>query len=243
MNALFSAPFRLRVKGNYWLAVPIALGSIWSFSFDRAAGYAWQDLPPQIEGQQFRIILGLKDTQPRAWQGKIEVTGAEIVSLGGWRFSMQDRAHNDGTFNFTTKMQPLEDQLREGSYYGQTGMEGQPVQRQVPEGLLLKIRGSASTRVTLVSGSSRLEFAAGDVAYGARLFLMEGNASVEKLPMERRISDLGAANDQPAATVTPEGAVWMAWVAYRDKSDIVMASDGSRGYSIGERGDLHAPAI
>jgi hypothetical protein len=32
-------------------------------------------------------------------------------------------------------------------------------------------------------------------------------------------------------------------VAYRDKSDAVMVSDGRRVYTIGERGDLHAPAI
>jgi hypothetical protein len=242
-SAFFSGSLRFRAKRTYWAVVPIALGSIWYFAFDRPASYAWQDLPTQTEGQQFRIILGLKDTQPRRWEGRVEVTGGEIAGLAGWRFSGQDRANRDGTFAFLTKMQPLEDQLREGSYYGQTGMEGQPGQRQVPEGLLLKIRGSASARVTVVSESSRLEFAAGDVAYGARLFLMEGNASVEKLPMERRISDPGAANDQPAATVTPEGSVWTAWVAYRDKWDIVMASDGNRVYSIGERGDLHAPAI
>jgi len=139
-------------------------------------------------------------------------------------------------------MQPLEDQLRPAAIMARrTWLAAAP--RQVPEGLLLKIRGSGSARLSLVSGSSRLEFAAADLAYGARLFLMDGNASVERLPMERRISESGSANDQPAATVTPDGAVWTTWVAYRDKSDVVMASDGRRIFSVGERGDLHAPAI
>ena len=231
------------MKPRAWLFAPLVLGGTWYFAIEREAGYAWQDLPPQAEGQQFRIILGLKDTQPRAWQGKVEVAGGEIVSLTGWRFSMQDRANPDGTFSFQTKMQPLEDQLRPGSYFGQTEMEGQPVPRQVPEGLLLKIRGSGAARVSVVSGSSRLEFAAADIAYGARVLLMDGNGAVERLPVERRISDPASANDQPAAAVTPDGTVWTAWIAYRDKSDIVMASDGRRVFSIGERGDLHAPAI
>lgn len=171
------------------------------------------------------------------------MTGGEIVGLAGWRFSMQDRANNDGTFNFITKMQPLEDQLRQGSYFGQTEMAGQPAPRQISEGLLLKIRGSGSARVRLTSGSSRLEFATTDIAYGSRVLLLDGNASLERLPVERRISDPGSANDQPAAAVASDGTVWTAWVAYRDKSDVVMASDGRRAFSIGERGDLHAPAI
>src|SRR5262245_14842751 len=231
------------MKPRAWILASLVLGGIWYFAFEREASYAWQDLPPQAEGQQFRIILGLKDTQPRAWQGRVEVSGGGIASLTGWRFSMQDRANPDGTFNFQTKMQPIEDQLRPGSYYGQTGMDGQPTPRQVPQGLLLKIRGSGPARVSLASGTSRLEFATADIAYGARVFLMDDNASVERLPVERRISDVGSANDQPAATVTPDGAVWTAWIAYRDKSDMVMASDGRRVFSIGERGDLHAPAI
>jgi hypothetical protein len=41
---------------------------------------------------QFRIIVGLKDTQPAKWQGKLDISGAEIVGLCGWRFSQNDRA-------------------------------------------------------------------------------------------------------------------------------------------------------
>ena len=57
------------MKPRAWIFAPLVLGGTWYFAFEREAGYAWQDLPPQAEGQQFRIILGLKDTQPRAWQG------------------------------------------------------------------------------------------------------------------------------------------------------------------------------
>jgi hypothetical protein len=243
------------VKPQIWLPTLLILGGVWYFAVQRQTVYASQDLPPQMEGQQFRIVLGLRDTQPRRWQGRIQVAGGEIVSLSGWRFSGQDRASADGTFAFETKMQPLEDQLQPGSYYGATGMTGQPAPRQVPEGLLVKIRGSGSARVSLASGSSNtsdsgitsgsgnLEFNTSDVAYGARLILMDGNASVERLPMERRVSGPGSASDQPAAAVTPNGTVWTAWVAYRDKSDAVMVSDGRRAFTIGERGDLHAPAI
>jgi hypothetical protein len=231
------------VKSRIWFLALIALGGAAYFALDRQAVYAWQNLPPQVDGQQFRIIVGLKDAEPRRWQGSIQVTGGEIAGLSGWRFSGPDRANPDGSFAFQTKMQPLEDQLQPGSPYGETPMGGPPSPRQVPEGLLLKIRGGAAARVTFDTSAGKFEFNSAEVTYGDRLVFLDGNASVEKLPVERRLSEPGSANDQPAISASPNGAVWTAWVAYRDKSDVIMASDGSRVFTIGERGDLHAPAI
>jgi hypothetical protein len=230
------------VKSRIWFLSLIAVGVAGYFAFSRQAGYAWQNLPPQAEGDEFRISLGLKDTQPRSWQGRLQVTGGEIADLSGWRFSGQDRANADGTFSFLTKMQPLEDQLRADGYFGQTPMSG-PSPRQVPEGLILKLHGSRSARVALESGPEKFEFNAADVAYGEHLALLDGNASVERLPLERKLSEPGSANDYPASAVAGDGTVWTAWVAYKNKSDGMMASDGSRVFSIGDRGDLHAPAI
>src|SRR2546422_8406841 len=98
------------MKSRAWVFAPFLLAGIWYFAFEHTGVYAWQDLPPQTDGQQFRIILGLKDMQARTWQGKAELTGAEIVRLAGWRFSMHDRTNNDATFNTVTKIQPPEDQ-------------------------------------------------------------------------------------------------------------------------------------
>ncbi|MGA3238118.1 MAG: hypothetical protein ABSG03_17645 [Bryobacteraceae bacterium] len=190
------------MKPQIWLPALLILGGVWYFAVQRQTVYASQDLPPQTEGQQFRIIVGLKDIEARRWQGRIQVTGGEMVSLSGWRFSGQDRANADGTFAFETKMQPLEDQLQPGSYYGVTAMAGQ-APRQVPEGLLVKVRGGGSARVSLESGSGNLEFSASDAAYGARVMLMDGNASVERLPMERRVSDPGRRTISPPPLSLP----------------------------------------
>src|SRR5437773_108331 len=110
----------------------IAVMLLCYFALQQPAGLAWQDLPPVIEGQQFRIVVGLKDAQPRRWQGKITVAGGELVGVAGWRFSGQDRAAADGAFNFITKQSVVEDQLRPGSEYGQTGFGAPPEQKPVP---------------------------------------------------------------------------------------------------------------
>jgi hypothetical protein len=71
----------------------------------------------------------------------------------------------------------------------------------------VKIRGSASALVYLdigsgnIGGSRKPEFNISDAAYG-RLMLMDGNASVEKLPMGRRLSGPGS---PPMAQSGPRG--------------------------------------
>ena len=60
---------------------------------------------------QFRIVVGLTDTAAKEWQGTLAVTGGELDSAEGWRFSQQDRASSDGRFRFATKVGPFENQL------------------------------------------------------------------------------------------------------------------------------------
>lgn len=202
-----------------------------------------QSLPPAPEGQQFRIAVGLTDKDAKPWKGRIAVSGGDILSLEGWRASPGDSANANGDFAFTIKIGLLENQLLPGEPYGQTGRNGQAYRHEIPQGLLLKLKGSGAARVQFESGSGTFAFQTDQIAYGARVPFLDGNASVERLPMEQKLSASGTADDHPAIAVSPDGKRWVAWLAYKDKSDGVMVSDGSQVYSVGERGDLHAPAI
>ncbi len=202
-----------------------------------------QSVSPAVEGQQFRIVVGLQDTAPKLWKGSITVGGTELLGLESWRASPGDLAAADGTFQFTTKIGLLENQLRPGELYGQTGYDGQSYRHHIPQGLLVKLKGNGAARVQFQSSAGTFEFQSGAIAYGARVPFLDGNASVERLPLERKLSAAGPADDQPALAIAPDGKRWVAWVSYKDKSDAVMVSDGQQTYAVGERGDLHAPAI
>src|SRR5512146_220157 len=70
-----------------------------------------QNQEPAENMAQYRIVVGLTDTAPREWQGALSVSGGELASVTGWRFSPKDQADNSGKFQFTTKVGPLENQL------------------------------------------------------------------------------------------------------------------------------------
>ncbi len=199
-------------------------------------------LPPPPE-LQFRIVVGLTDTEPAEWAGRITVTGGELAGLQGWRFSQDDRAGLDGGFQFRTRVGNLENQLRNGHPFGQTDWNDPAIRRLIPQGLLVRLRGVGPTRARFESGAASFEFAAGDVPLGKRLTVLGGNGLVESLPIEEKLSEAGAADDYPALAVTGDGRRWLAWLSYREGGDIVVAHGAGRLHRLSEPGDHHVPAI
>jgi hypothetical protein len=189
----------------------------------------------------FRIQVGLTDSAPKAWQGSVTVAAGELVSIQGWRFSQQDRVDADGQFQFRTKIAALENQLLSAHPYGQTDWGDKRAQRLIPEGLILRVKGLG--RVKFSYGDESFEFAVADLPLGKRLVVLNGNGSVERMPVEERLSESVSADDYPSITVTPDGARWVAWLSYQDGADRVMASGAGRLHEVAGRGDHHSPAI
>ena len=204
-----------------------------------------QSRPPVDESiRQFRLVFGLTDTEPREWTGRVIVNGGELISLRGWRFSADDRAANSGEFRFKTKVGPYENQLNPKNPYGQTDWDDPAIRRQIPQGLIVRVRGSAATRVAIsLKGAVAIEFMAGRPAYGQPFDWLEGNASIERLPVEMRLSEDVMQDDSPAVAVAPDGTAWTAWLSYQESGDWVVVGDGGISTRITEKGDHHSPAI
>ena len=203
-----------------------------------------QSAPPAADfSAQFRIAVGVKDTQPKDWQGQIKVSGGEIAGVSGWRFSQQDQASNDGSFEFRTKVGPLENQLLTEHPYGQTDWGDPHGRRLIPEGLIVRLRGSSAARVTFNCPAGTFSFSTAGVVYGMPLSLLEGNATVERLPVEQKLSEEGVLDDYPAMTLAPNGERWVAWLSYRDKADEIVVSGAGQLHHVSGRGDHNAPAI
>jgi len=192
---------------------------------------------------QFRIAVGLTDREPKDWDGRIQVTGGEIAGLDGWRFSQEDRAAADGAFRFRTKIGNLENQLSTDFPYGQTDWNDPKIRRLIPQGLILRVRGSESARVSFETPAGRFEFTAAQTGFGRSLEVLEGNGRVERMPVEEKLSEAGTADDEPSLAIAPDGQRWVAWVSYEGGGDVVKAHGAGRLHRITGKGDHHAPAI
>jgi hypothetical protein len=191
--------------------------------------------------RQFRVIFGLKDTAEREWVGRVTVSGgAELAGLRGWHFSGEDRAAADGQFRFKTKIGAYEDQLR-----GQTQWNDPAIRRLIPQGLILRVRGAESGRVSIGLGEATppVGFSVSGPTYVTPLELLDGNVRVERLPVETLISESGMQDDWPALTVAHDGTAWAAWLAYQEQGDWVVVGDGNVSARITDKGDHHSPTI
>ncbi len=166
-----------------------------------------------VATHQFRIVVGLADREPKDWTGALRLTGGEIAAVDGWRFSQDDRVGVDGSFQFRTKIGNLEDQLNPDRPYGQTDWGDPKIRRLIPQGLIVRFRGSESTRVAFDSGAGSFQFTAGETGWRP-LAKLDGNARVEQLPLAERISETGAADDEPSLAIAPDGQRWVAWLSY-----------------------------
>lgn len=194
--------------------------------------------------RQFRIVFGVKDSEPREWVGRVSVAGGgELASLAGWRFSGEDRAAADGTFRFLTKVGNFENQLNPAAPYGQTDWNDPAIRRHIPQGLMVRARGTGAARVLIQLDGAAIEFPLGKPDYLAPVIALDGNVRIERLPVELRLSEDGMQDDAPALAIGPDGTAWTAWLAYQDGGDYVVVGDGVTSTRITEKGDHQSPAI
>ncbi len=225
-------------RKSYFL-VPAACAGL-LLVFVRPARVEPQAAPPSADIAQFRIAVGLTDTAAKPWAGTLGVTGGALDGARGWRFSQQDRVDAQGGFSFRTKTGMFENQLL-GENFGQTGWGDKFAQRIIPEGLIVRVKGPG--RVQFSSDSGNFEFSAESVALGKPLEVLGGNGSVERLPIEERISETGPADDAPAIAVTADGARWIAYLSYQNAADRVLVSGGGKLHEIAGKGDHQSPTI
>ena len=197
---------------------------------------------PHVPGSQFRITFGNTDSSPKDWSGRVHVERAKLESIKGWRFSEQDSVGPDGSFHFQTRRGMLENQLDPAQPYGQTDWNDPRVERLIPEGFSIRLRGSAS-RVAISTSNGSFDFRPDQVQFGRPRIALSGNAIIERLPVEAKLSEAGSADDFPALAVAPDGQRWVAWLAYESGADRVVVSGGGKLHVVTGRGDHQAPAI
>jgi len=227
--------------------------SVWAMSgLLLFAGLAWMTMrpvpgvalepTPAPDVSQFRILVGLRDTEAKLWAGRLRVEGGDLVKVQGWRFSAGDRINQDGTFTFQTKVANFENQLGTARQYGQTDWGDPNLRRQIPQGLIVQVRGAAAKAV-FAADSGTFGFRADDVTFDKPAVLLEGNAVVERMPVEIRLSEAKLQDDAPAVAFSQSGERWAVWTTYEKDGDYVTASNGSSPVYLTEKGDHHSPTV
>jgi hypothetical protein len=191
--------------------------------------------PKEPEVVHLRLVLGLKDQQPRDWSGKVSVAGGEVVALAGWRFEGKEDGI-DGTkgWNCMThngiapeKRYPVQD------FAGKP--KGKAEEVPWPNGVVVSVKGKSPTLTVTFADKRAITIDVAKVKLGEPLAQLEGDVRIERLPEASVVRaaappkvDTPRQDDYPAFWVHYKSNThYLAWVEYQNAKTRVLLAQRS----------------
>lgn len=165
------------------------------------------------------ITLGLKANSDERWDGSVGVAGGEIVSLEGHHFSRDDVVLEGHSWKCSARRDELPP--LSNIHYTEMRPGSRPQVLFHPVGLYLTLQNRDESRVSVTTAQGNFEFLLSKINESRELFLA-GRASVVRVPSVGKLTTEEFEDDEAAITVLPDGAIAVAWVAYRDRADRVL---------------------
>ena len=174
------------------------------------ANKAKDDKPPTA----VLIEMGLKDEAPTSWSSRAVVTGAKVVRREGYRFWEDDKLKEP-------------DAWEASSHHAFKAPKRQPaVTRQegiATVGVVLHLADVAADAVLTLDppdkNKAKAEVALKDVLAGKTVPLWDGAAAVRLVTTAVPLAEDKTEDDFPAAAYGPDGTLWVAYIAYKDRDD------------------------
>src|SRR5262245_35115176 len=165
----------------------------------------------------FRVRFGVNDTEPKQWDGSATVSNGELVGLRNWHPRPGDRV-SKADWTLAT---------RRGANFVRRAWEEEQIGGVVAyltvPGLIVDVKELPGAKVAFQTRNGSFEVAPESLSAGSPLKLLNGSVVVDRVPSAELLSSSDYANDFPTMLSGRDGEVWIAWVAYRNKGDEVLA--------------------
>ncbi len=165
-----------------------------------------------------RVQFGVTDKDPRAWDGTMSVSGGDVLNLRLWRPRPGDRVIDKASWSLAT---------RKGQNFQRRAWEEEPPEEPVPyllvPGLIVEVKTTPATRLSFETRNGNFEVTPAQLAPAASLKLLGGAVTVDRVPPSELLSPPDTQNDFASILPGPNGELWVAWIAYANQQDQVMA--------------------
>lgn len=185
------------------LAVAIALFGLYPLVKSRAQTQRNSAIR-MPETTTFRILLGVGDTQPTAWDGRVKLTGGKVVSIRGWRFAGEDSSDYQSSWKASTRSVPASAAMR------RAGLQGPVYENGVLIGALLD---SPSARFEIETKEGSFSFTAQELPYGETKSVLSGRAVIDRVPSSVQLTTSAEEEDFPAVAQRGDD-VYVAYVEF-----------------------------
>jgi hypothetical protein len=164
------------------------------------------------------ITLGEKAGEVEKWDGSVRVIAGELGGIEGWHFSAPDGLTGSDAWHCSTRrdaVAPYADM-----HYTEMRPGSTPSVLYYPVGVYVTVRGAGDPRLAVHTAQGDFEFTVSQVT-NAVLSVLGGRATATRVPSAEKLTTPEFEDDDPGIAMLPDGAVAVAWVAYRDRADRV----------------------
>ncbi|MEP7362589.1 MAG: DUF3604 domain-containing protein [Acidobacteriota bacterium] len=172
---------------------------------------------------QVRVEFGLLDRAARSWDGKLSVTGGEVLAVRNWHPRPGDTLTNTAWTLSTWKApnfvrrawdQPISEPAL--TYIRQPGV-------------VIEVRGSAATALKIETTDGSIDIRPFAMEFGTAKRELAGQVAVERVASMERLSNPDLNSDFATVAAAGNGDLWTAWVEYSNNKNAVMARHRSGG--------------
>ena len=155
------------------------------------------------------MSFGWRDKEPRVFDGKISLSAGEVVRIEGWRFDRNDKVTGPNQWRMSTRLALMRkwrpDELARFEKLGRKP----PKPPLIQNGVIAYVRAPTTARVRVRTKAGEFAFPIAELQYGRKLVRMNGNVRIERVPIDKQITQPPTHDDYVSMTIAPDRSIWL----------------------------------
>jgi hypothetical protein len=189
-----------------------------------------------------RLLLGVGDREPQAWDGTVTVDQGEIVALEGWRLRAGDAVTGAGAWkarSMVVRKAADGTAAGKGAFAkgkGGAGKKGGLAKKREratgpfvdssgptvgPAGLIVQVNAPATATLSLATAQGNATIPLADLASGAPRSVFGGRIEARRVPVHATLTATTGQEDFPAAASDGRDGAWVAYVEHQPRGPAV----------------------
>src|SRR5260370_25674164 len=183
----------------------------------------------QEDGVALRVMFGVQRIHPKTWDGEMTLDRGKILRIKGVYFEHDDAIRGSSAWKLTSRATVYMDSR---STRGYDPVHTKPWEL-IPNGIVATIQSPADARVEVKTASGDFAFRINQLSLGAKMAFLDGDVSVELLPLSSTLTLQPGENDYPELATDSSGDLWASWISYSNRADSVwVAHRGASGWEV-----------
>ncbi|MCA1685133.1 MAG: hypothetical protein LC745_03950 [Planctomycetia bacterium] len=180
-------------------------------------------LDPSVTG--VRLLLGVGDTTPRTWNGKVKLDRGEVIGVEGWRFREGDLVTGRDSWEARSRLirKAAPKKQQQAAVAGKKAASGPSTfgPAVTPNGVVVSLKAPDDATLTVETERGNFEVKLADLKRVQGRRYLDGQAVAHRVPPSVPLAGGPDQEDFPAAVGDGQGGAWVVYVTHKPRGPVV----------------------